>query len=106
MRRYVEHFKVLPVGSLALFSSDQLAWILRLDDSGAPAEVVLAQAAEPPMRDNLGSVLRGDVFERLGIAEHICSTLNDEQHDWLFFLAVVTPYKGVPTNDLHSRWHR
>ena len=66
MRRYVEHFKVLPVGSLALFSSDQLAWILRLDDSGAPAEVVLAQAAEPPMRDNLGSVLRGDVFERLG----------------------------------------
>ncbi len=66
IKRYIEHFKTLPVGSLALFSSEQLAWVLRLDDSGSPLEVVLTQQPEPPMRDNLGAVIRGDVLERLG----------------------------------------
>ncbi|WP_404464751.1 PilZ domain-containing protein [Vreelandella aquamarina] len=66
IKRYIEHFRALPVGSLALFSSEQLAWILRLDDRGAPLEVVLTQQPEPPMRDTLGSIVRGDVLERLG----------------------------------------
>ncbi|MBZ5488558.1 PilZ domain-containing protein [Halomonas aquamarina] len=63
---YIEHFKVLPVGTLVRFSSDQLGWITRLDQAGAPAEVVLTQQAEPPMRDTLGSVVSGDVHDRLG----------------------------------------
>ncbi|AVI61803.1 HD domain-containing phosphohydrolase [Halomonas sp. GFAJ-1] len=66
IKRYVEHFKTLPVGSLAHFSSEQLAWIVRLNKDGTPAEVVLAEGVEPPLRDTLGVSVRGDVFERLG----------------------------------------
>lgn len=66
IKRYIEHFKALPVGSLAHFSSAQLAWVVRLDDTGAPVEVVLTERAEPPMRNTLGATVSGDVFERLG----------------------------------------
>lgn len=66
IKRYIEHFKMLPVGSLAFFSSEQLAWIVRLNKDGTPAEVVLAGGVEPPLRDTLGSSVSGDVFERLG----------------------------------------
>ncbi|WP_249979015.1 HD domain-containing phosphohydrolase [Vreelandella olivaria] len=66
IKRYIEHFKALPVGSLAHFSSAQLAWVVRLDGTGAPSEVVLTERAEPPMRDTLGATVSGDVFERLG----------------------------------------
>ncbi len=66
VKRYIEHFKMLPVGSLVRFSSDQLGWVIRLDESGAPAEVALTQQAEPPMRDTLGNIVSGDVHERLG----------------------------------------
>ncbi|MGM0833653.1 PilZ domain-containing protein [Halomonas qaidamensis] len=65
-KRYIEHFKPLPVGSLAHFSSEQMAWIIRLDAQGAPAEVTLTNQAESPMRETLGNTLRGDVLERLG----------------------------------------
>lgn len=65
-KRYVEHFKPLPVGSLARFSSEQMAWIVRLDQQGAPSEVTLTRQAESPMRETLGATLRGDVLERLG----------------------------------------
>jgi len=58
----------LPVGSLALFSSQQRGWILRLDAKGNPTEVLLTQQAEPPMRDNVGGIVKGDVTERLGRA--------------------------------------
>ncbi|MBP5980942.1 MAG: PilZ domain-containing protein [Halomonas sp.] len=66
VKRYIEHFKALPVGTLVRFSSEQIAWVLRLDEAGAPLEVVLTQQAVPPMRDSLGSSVRGDVRERLG----------------------------------------
>ena len=66
IKRYIEHFKALPVGSLAYFSSEKLAWIVRLNKDGTPAEVMLAEGAEPPLRDTLGLSVRGDVLERLG----------------------------------------
>jgi hypothetical protein len=54
------------VGSLARFSSQQQGWILRLDAKGNPTEVLLAPQAEPPMRDNVGVIVKDDVTERLG----------------------------------------
>ncbi|MGY4878835.1 HD domain-containing phosphohydrolase [Vreelandella aquamarina] len=66
MKRYIEHFKALPIGSLVRFSSDQMAWVLRLDAKGNPTEVQVTQHAEPPSSDNLGTLIRGDVTERLG----------------------------------------
>lgn len=66
IKRYIEHFKGLPVGSLARFSSQQQGWILRLDARGNPTEVLLASQAEPPMRDNVGAIVRNNVTERLG----------------------------------------
>ena len=66
IKRYIEHFKGVPVGSLARFSSQQQGWILRLDAKGNPTEVLLAPQAEPPMRDNVGTIVKDDVTERLG----------------------------------------
>ena len=66
IKRYIEHFKGVPVGSLARFSSQQQGWILRLDAKGNPTEVLLAPQAEPPMRDNVGAIVKDDVTERLG----------------------------------------
>lgn len=68
IKRYIEHFKALPVGSLACFSSQQQGWVLRLDDKGKPVEVLLAPTVEPPMRDNVGAVVRDNITERLGRA--------------------------------------
>lgn len=66
VKRYIDRFKTLPVGSLVRFSSEQLAWILRVNPDGSPAEVVITEKAEPPLRETLGNVVRGDVLERLG----------------------------------------
>lgn len=66
IKRYIDHFKGLPVGSLARFASNQQGWILRIDAKGSPAEVLLAPQAEPPMRGNVGEVVRGNITERLG----------------------------------------
>lgn len=66
VKRYIEHFTTLPIGSLVRFSSEQLAWVLRLDADGMLVEVVLTQQAVPPMRDTLGNTVRSDVQERLG----------------------------------------
>ncbi len=66
VKRYIEHFKGLPVGSLARFSSQQQGWILRIDAKGNPTEVLLAPQAEAPMRDNVNTVVRGGIAERLG----------------------------------------
>lgn len=66
MKRYIEHFKALPIGSLVRFSSEQLAWVLRLDAKGNATEVQIAKQAEPPSNENLRAVIRGDVAERLG----------------------------------------
>jgi len=66
VKRYIEHFKGLPVGSLARFSSQQQGWVLRIDASGNPTEVLLAPRVEPPMRDNIGVVVRNNISERLG----------------------------------------
>ncbi|MGS2742049.1 HD domain-containing phosphohydrolase [Halomonas sp. LS-001] len=66
MKRYIEHFKALPIGSLVRFSSDQLAWVLRLDARGNPTEVQVTEHPEPPTSDNLGTLIRGNVIERLG----------------------------------------
>ena len=66
IKRYIDHFKGLPIGSLAHFSSQQKGWILRLDAKGNPTEVLLAPQVEPPMRDNVGVVVRSNIAERLG----------------------------------------
>lgn len=66
IKRYVEHFKALPVGALVRFSSEQLAWVLRVDEQGNPEEVQLAASVSAPMRDNLGKTIRGNVVEKLG----------------------------------------
>lgn len=66
IKRYIEHFKSLPIGSLVRFSSEQLAWVQRLDARGNPAEVQITQDDAPPSNDNLGAVIRGDVLGRLG----------------------------------------
>lgn len=76
IKRYIEHFKGLPVGTLARFSSQQQGWILRIDAKGSPVEVLLTPLAEPPMRDSVGEVVKGDITERLGrvLAEVAVST--------------------------------
>ncbi|TVP50495.1 MAG: phosphohydrolase [Halomonas sp.] len=66
IRRYIEHFKGLPIGSLARFSSQQQGWVLRLDARGNPTEVLLASRVEPPMSDNVGAIVRDSITERLG----------------------------------------
>ncbi|MGP9764793.1 HD domain-containing phosphohydrolase [Halomonas sp. AOP13-D3-9] len=66
IKRYIEHFKGLPVGSLARFSSQQQGWVLRIDAKGNPIEVLLAPQVEPPMRDNVGVIVRNNITERLG----------------------------------------
>ncbi|MGM0543560.1 MAG: HD domain-containing phosphohydrolase [Pseudomonadota bacterium] len=66
IKRYIEHFKALPVGALVRFSSEQLAWVLRVDERGNPTEVQMALSASAPMRDNLGNVLSGNIVEKLG----------------------------------------
>lgn len=66
VKRYIEHFKGLPVGSLARFSSQQQGWILRIDAKGNPTEVLLTPQPEPPMRDNVGALVSGSITERLG----------------------------------------
>ena len=68
IKRYIEHFKGLPVGSLARFSSQQQGWVLRIDANGNPTEVLLAPKVESPMRDNIGAVVRNNISERLGRA--------------------------------------
>ncbi|WP_447554882.1 HD domain-containing phosphohydrolase [Vreelandella sp. EE22] len=67
VKRYIDHFKSLPVGALALFSSEQLAWVVRVDEQGAPTEVVLTEEAVPPLRGTLKYSVAGDVVERLGM---------------------------------------
>lgn len=66
IKRYIEHFKGMPVGSLARFSSQQQGWILRVDARGNPTEVLLAPQVAPPMRDNVGAIVRDNITERLG----------------------------------------
>lgn len=66
IKRYVAHFKTLPVGSLVRFSSDQLAWVLRVDAQGTPVEVQITSRAEPPASQNVGELLRANVAQRLG----------------------------------------
>lgn len=66
IKRYVAHFKTLPVGSLVRFSSDQLAWVLRVDAQGNPLEVQVTPQAEPPTSQNLGELLRESLGRRLG----------------------------------------
>jgi c-di-GMP-binding flagellar brake protein YcgR len=66
IKRYIEHFKGLPVGALARFSSQQQGWILRVDAKGNPTEVLLSPTAEPPMRDNVGALVKDSITERLG----------------------------------------
>ncbi|WP_447894838.1 HD domain-containing phosphohydrolase [Vreelandella sp. GE22] len=66
VKRYIDHFKALPVGALALFSSEQLAWVVRVDEQGTPTEVILTEEAAAPLRSTLKYSVAGDVAERLG----------------------------------------
>lgn len=76
IKRYVSHFKALPVGSLVRFSSERMGWVLRLDGNGNPEEVQLTDQAVPPSTETLGSLIRGDIQGRLGhpVAEVAVST--------------------------------
>ncbi|WP_148254562.1 HD domain-containing phosphohydrolase [Aidingimonas lacisalsi] len=68
IQRYVHRFGVLPIGSLARFSSGQLAWIQRLDANGRPRQVQLTDAVRPP-DSRLGDILRDDQLVTLGEIE-------------------------------------
>lgn len=70
VKRYIQHFGLIPIGSLVRFESGALGWVQRLDEAGRPAQVQLTEALVPPER--LGEVCRGDRLARLGeISEEI-----------------------------------
>lgn len=68
VQRYVRHFGVAPIGSLARYASGELAWIQRLDRQGRPRQVQLTASACLPGKE-LGEVLRDDELTRLGKLE-------------------------------------
>ncbi|MEA3639762.1 MAG: PilZ domain-containing protein [Lamprobacter sp.] len=65
VRRYLNLFGRLPIGTLVRFEAGQLAWIQRLDAKGQPVQVQLTDTAKPP-DDALGEVLRDAAVLRLG----------------------------------------
>lgn len=66
VKRYVEHFGRLPVGTLLRFESGQLAWVLGLDEALRPARVQLATEPGPPRAEHLGEVVSGGDLRELG----------------------------------------
>ncbi|GGX95057.1 hypothetical protein GCM10007160_23210 [Litchfieldella qijiaojingensis] len=68
VQRYVRHFGVVPIGSLARYANGQLAWIQRLNRQGEPRQVQLTASASPP-GNSLGGVLSDDELARLGKLE-------------------------------------
>ncbi|MFC3283180.1 HD domain-containing phosphohydrolase [Litchfieldella rifensis] len=68
VQRYVRHFGVAPIGSLARYANGELAWIQRLDRQGKPRQVQLTPVACLPGNE-LGEVLRDDDLARLGKLE-------------------------------------
>ena len=65
VKRYINIFGRLPIGSLVRFESGQLAWVQRLDTNGEPLQVQLTDAAKPP-DEKLGEVLRDQAVLELG----------------------------------------
>ncbi|EPC01299.1 hypothetical protein L861_12050 [Litchfieldella anticariensis FP35 = DSM 16096] len=68
VQRYVSHFGLVPIGSLARYANGQLAWIQRLDRQGKPRQVQLTTTASL-LGNNLGDVLRDGEMARLGKLE-------------------------------------
>lgn len=66
VKRYVEHFGRLPVGTLLRYESGQLAWVLSLDEALRPIKVQLATEPGPPRAEHLAEVLSGRELEALG----------------------------------------
>lgn len=75
VKRYIQHFGLLPIGSLVRFESGELGWVQGLDERGRPARVQLTGEAVPP-GESLGAVLSGDRLAALGppVAEVPVST--------------------------------
>lgn len=68
VQRYVKHFGLTPIGSLARFSEGQLAWIQRLDRDGKPRQVQLTDSRALPGL-HLGEVVQAGDLARLGKVE-------------------------------------
>lgn len=75
VKRYIQHFGLLPIGSLVRFEGGKLGWVQGLDERGQPSRVQLAEEAVPPDA-SLGEVLQGERLARLGkpVAEVPVST--------------------------------
>ena len=65
VKRYIQRFGLLPIGSLVRFPGGQLGWVQRLDKRGRPAQVQVTDKAEPP-GERLGEILRGERLSALG----------------------------------------
>jgi c-di-GMP-binding flagellar brake protein YcgR len=65
VKRYIQTFGLLPIGTLVRYESSQLAWVQGLDEQGQPSQVQLTDAIKPP--DNtLGEILHGEALLALG----------------------------------------
>lgn len=70
VQRYIRRFGMIPIGTLAKYSSGRLAWVQRLDDQGKPAQVkVVMNLSDRQQR--LEQILHEDDLERLGRFESI-----------------------------------
>jgi len=65
VKRYIQAFGLLPIGTLVRYESGQLAWVQGLDEQGQPSQVQLTDAVKPP-DSSLGEVLRGEALLALG----------------------------------------
>lgn len=71
IKRYVEHFGRLPVGTLLRFETGPLAWVVNLDESQRPARVQLTTEPGPPKAGQLGEILTGKQLAELGRAAEV-----------------------------------
>lgn len=65
VKRYIQAFGLLPIGTLVRYESGQLAWVQGLDEQAQPSQVQLTDAVKPP-DSSLGEVLRGEALLALG----------------------------------------
>lgn len=69
VQHYIRRFGKTPVGALACYSNGVLGWIQRLDELGAPSQVLLAMRLRT--RKKLNEIVRGDDITALGRIEQL-----------------------------------
>ncbi len=71
VRRYIDHFGEMPVGTLLRFRAGHLGWVRALDEDGRPRRVQLTSETGPPRASALGDVISGKALEDLGLPVEI-----------------------------------